>query len=174
MQINTKEYNKEIHDIYKALTVKQPYADKLVRPIYVRDGKPFAEKQIEVRSKPTSYRGELLICSSKKPILPGRESGKTIGFVELYDVKPVVEFTSEEWELTCIPALERHKYLNGYGWFMRNPRRVVEMPINGQLGIYNIVMPKGDITEYPERITIDEKDWRIIKAKCTYGKDSEI
>ena len=174
MQINTKEYNKEIHDIYKALTVKQPYADKLVRPIYIKNGMAFAAKQIEVRTRPTSYRGELLICSSKKPILPGRESGKTIGLVELYDVKPVVEFTSEEWELTLIPPLERYKYLNGYGWFMRNPRRVVEMPVKGQLGVYNVVVPKGDITEYPECITVDEKDWRIIKAKCEYGEKTKI
>lgn len=174
MQIDIKDYNPEIHDKYKALTVRQPYADKLVRPVYVKDGKPYAEKQIEVRTRPTSYRGDLLICSAKNPVIPGRDSGVTIGFVELYDVKPVAEFTADEWDLTAIPEQERDKYKNGYGWMMRNPRRVVEMPIKGQLGVYNLVIPKDDITEYPERITIDEKDWRIIKAQCEYGKISKI
>lgn len=166
MQVDYKDFNPEIHDKYKALTVRQPYADLLVRPVFVKDGNLYAEKQIEVRTRPTSYRGDLLICSAKLPVIPGRESGVTIGFVELYDVKPVAEFTAEEWELTAIPEQERDKFKNGYGWMMRKPRRVVEMPIKGQLGVYNLVVPKDDITEYPERITIDEKDWRIIKANC--------
>lgn len=165
MQIEYKDYNPEIHDLYKALTVRQPYADKLVRAIYHNGGFAVAEKQIEVRTRPISYRGELLICSAKMPVVPGRESGVTIGLVDLYDVKPVAEFTPEEWELTAIPIEERDKYINGYGWKMRNPRRVVEMPIKGQLGVYNLVVPKGDITEYPEHMKIDNRDWRIIKAQ---------
>lgn len=164
--IKREDFNPENHDLYKGLTVWQPYADRLVRPAYVKDGVPYAEKQIEVRGRITHYRGDLLICSSKTPKIAGHDSGVTCGLVELYAVKPASEFTEEEWELTTIPKEQRDFYRNGYGWMMRNPRRVVEMPVKGKLGIYDIVLPKDSITEYPLRITIDEKDWRIIKAKA--------
>ena len=166
MQIDIKLYNPEIHDMYKALTVKQPYADLLTRAEY-RDenGEYHAEKSIEVRSKNISYRGELLISSSAKPVdLWGRyQYGVTCGLVELYDTKPVEEFTPEEWAATCIPEPNRPR--KGYGWFMRNPRRVIEMPVKGQLGVYNLAVPKGDITEYPRIVVVDKEGFEMIKAK---------
>lgn len=164
MQIDKCEYNPEQHDVYKALTVKQPYADKLTRVLY-RDklGGYHAEKTIEVRTRNTHYRGDLLICSSAKPVFPGRESGVTCGFVELCDVKPVEEFTAADWEATCIPESERPR--KGFGWIMRNPRRVVEMPIKGQLGVYNLIVPKGDITEYPRTLVFGKDGIEMIKSK---------
>lgn len=164
MQIERKDFNPDQHDVYKALTVKQPYADLLTRVAF-RDesGEYHAEKTIEVRTRNINYRGDLLICSSAKPVIPGRESGVTCGFVELYGVKPVEEFTPEDWAATCIPESERPR--KGFGWIMRNPRRVVEMPIKGQLGLYNIIVPKGDITEYPREMQIGTDGWNIIQRK---------
>ena len=164
MQIERKDFNPDQHDVYKALTVKQPYADLLTRVAF-RDesGEYHAEKTIEVRTRNINYRGDLLICSSAKPVIPGRESGVTCGFVELYGVKPVEEFTPEDWAATCIPENERPR--KGFGWLMRNPRRVVEMPVKGQLGLYNIIVPKGDITEYPREMQIGTDGWNIIQRK---------
>lgn len=162
MQINRKDYNPEQHDVYKALSVKQPYADLLTRVVF-RDesGEYHAEKTIEMRTRNTNYRGDLLVCASAKPELPGRMSGVTCGFVELYDVKPIEQFTPEDWAATCIPEKDRpHK---GYGWMMRNPRRVVEMPIKGQLGVYNLIVPKGDITVYPRAMALDSDGWDIMQ-----------
>lgn len=168
MQIKNSEYNAELHDKWRALTVRQPYAQALVNAAYVdNDGTVYATKQIEVRTKNTSYRGDLLICSSMRPEIAGMESGVTMGFVELYDVKPVADFTAEDWDNTCIPEDQRPKL--GYGWMMRNPRRVVEMPVKGQLGIYNLVVPKGDITEYPTVCKIDRDGWELIKKKFRNG-----
>ena len=163
MQIDKKDYHPEKHDVYRALTVKQPYADLLTR-VSFRDeaGEFHAEKTIEVRTRCTNYRGDLLICSSAKPIDKG-QPGVTCGFVELYDTKPVEEFTPEDWAATCIPESERPR--KGYGWMMRNPRRVVEMPIKGQLGIYNIIVPKGDITEYPRNIAFGKDGWELVKKQ---------
>lgn len=144
MQYSSKQYDPELHDRFRALTVKQPYADDLVN----------GSKTIEVRSRKTSYRGDLLICSSASPVYPGMQSGCTLGFVELYDIKPVSEFTKEDWDNTRIPIDKRKNITKGYGWFMRNPRRVIEMPIKGQLGIYNLVYTKDVIMEYPTRIKI--------------------
>ena len=166
MQIRPEEYNEELHVKIRALCVKQPFADLLTRVVF-RDenGEYHAEKTIEVRSRNTQYRGDLLICSSAKPVDPwGRYmSGVTCGFVELYDTKPIEEFTLEDWAATCIPVEERHKYRKGYGWMMRNPRRVVEMPIKGQLGLYNIIVPKDDITEYPREMALGADGWKLIK-----------
>jgi hypothetical protein len=119
---------------YKALSVKQPYAEAIAN----------GHKTIEVRSRNTTYRGDLVICSSAKPFLPGfgLPAGVTICVVELYDVKPVEEFTAEDWAATCIPPDDQP--LEGFGWLVRNPRRVEEIPVKGQLGIYNLVVSPGE------------------------------
>ena len=164
MQIDRKDYNPDQHDVYKALSVKQPYADLLTRVVFLDEsGEYYAEKTIEVRTRNTNYRGDLLVCASAKPELPGRMSGVTCGFVELYDVKPIEQFTTEDWAATCIPEKDRPR--KGYGWMMRNPRRVVEMPIKGQLGVYNLIVPKGDITEYPREMALDSYGWDVVQQQ---------
>lgn len=164
MQIDVKQYNPAEHDMFQGLTVKQPYADLLTRVVYRDDaGGYHADKTIEVRSRNINYRGDLLICSSAKPVLPGRESGVTCGLVELYGTKPVEEFTEADWAATCIPEKDRPR--TGWGWLMRNPRRVVEMPVKGQLGIYKIVVPKGDITEYPREMALGNDGWKKVQQK---------
>lgn len=164
MQIERKDFNPEQHDVYKALSVKQPYADLLTRVVFRDDnGEYHADKTIEVRTRNTNYRGDLLICSSSKPEIPGRLSGVTCGFVELYDVKPIEDFTPEDWAATCIREQERPR--KGYGWMMRNPRRVVEMPIKGQLGVYNLIVPKGDITEYPREMALGADGWDMLNKR---------
>ena len=164
MQIDRKDFNPDQHDVFKALSVKQPWADLLTRVVF-RDenGEYHADKTIEVRTRNTNYRGDLLVCSSSKPEIPGRMSGVTCGFVELYDVKPIEDFTPQDWAATCIPEKDRPR--KGYGWMIRNPRRVVEMPIKGQLGVYNLIVPKGDITEYPRAMALDSDGWDIIQQR---------
>lgn len=167
MQIDKKDYNPALHEVFKCLTVKQPYAALLTR-VVGRDaetGEFFAEKRIEVRSRNINFRGEILICSSAKPVdkLGLYPAGVTCGFVELYDTKPVEEFTPEDWAATCIPEGERPK--TGWGWLVRNPRRVVEMPIKGQLGLYNLIVPKGDITCYPQHVAMGADGWEKVQKK---------
>ena len=164
MQIDKRDYNPDEHEVFKALTVKQPFADLLTVVVRVDDWGIYpAAKEIEVRSRKTNYRGDILICSSAEPEIPGRMSGVTCGFVELYDVKPVEEFTPEDWAATCIPEASRPK--TGYGWLVRHPRRVVEMPIKGQLGVYNLIVPKGDITVYPQEMALGSDGWEMIKKR---------
>lgn len=166
MQVDAKLYDPAIHDRYTALTVKQPYAAFLTQAVRRdEDGNVYAHKSIEVRSRNTKFRGDLLICSSAKsdPLDCFREhpTGVTCGFVELYRTKRVEDFTPEEWAETCIP--EGKRPAKGWGWFMRNPRRVVEMPIKGKLGLYPLVVPKNDITPYPQRILLGKQTFQQIK-----------
>ena len=165
MQFNSKEYNPAQHDRWRALTVKNPYATQLVTAAYEMDGIIYGEKTIEVRSKNTPYRGDLMVCSSANPVIAGYESGVTLGLVELYDVKPVSAFTPEDWAQTRIPEEKRRHITKGFGWMMRNPRRVVEFPIKGQLGIYNLVYTKGVITEYPRALVVDKESYELLNKK---------
>lgn len=165
MQFNNKEYNKEKHDRWKALTVKQPYATALVTPSKTIDGVTYGLKSIEVRSRKTLYRGDLIICASQGQDLPNFPSGCCLGLVELYDVKPIEDFTPEDWENTCIPEDERSFITLGYGWLMRNPRRLIEMPVKGQLGIFNLVYTKGVIMEYPQHVVVTREDYKKIMSE---------
>lgn len=162
MQFDNKNFNPEQHDRWRALTVKNPYATQLVTVAYEDNGITYAEKCIEVRSKNTPYRGDLMVCSSANPVIAGMESGVTLGLVELYDVKPIKDFTPEDWAQTRIPEEKRKHITKGYGWLMRNPRRVVEFPIKGQLGIYNLVYTKDIITEYPRALVMDKESYEMI------------
>lgn len=175
MQIDRNKYNPVEHDSFRALTVKQPYAENLVTPAYKdEDGIIYGVKTIEVRSKRTQYRGDLLICSSASPVLPGMLSGVTLGFVELYDIKPIEEFTEEDWENTRIPKEKREKITHGYGWLMRNPRRVIEYPIKGQLGIYNLYYTKGEIMQYPQIVELDKAGWEQIQKGVKKWKHADF
>ena len=175
MQYSNKEFDKEKHDRWRALTVKQPYATDLVTAIREdSDGTRYGLKCIEVRSRPTNYRGDVMICSSAKPIIPGLESGVTLGLVELYGIKPVSEFTAEDWKNTRIPDDVRVKIKGGYGWLMRNPRRVIEFPIKGQLGVYNLVYTKDTIIQYPEVLIMDKAGLDIINNKAKKNEKDRI
>lgn len=137
MQHKRENFNKDMHEVKKALTVKKPYAE------WIAQGK----KTIEVRSKNTKHRGELIICSSQKPVIQEMQSGCILCSVDLYDVKPLSKLTVDEWELTKIPVNQRDE-LKGYGWFLRNPVRMVEYPVKGQLGIWSLVMDKLEFMPY--------------------------
>lgn len=144
----------EVYDAFRALCVRQPYASRLIN----------GEKTIEVRSKNTYYRGQLLICASKRPEVGSMPVGCTVGIVELYDVKPVSDFTEEDWERTTIPPAERCRY-SGFGWMMRNPVRVIEHPVVGQVGIHMKYFPKDTLIPYPTHISIDAESRALIDAQ---------
>lgn len=165
MQINNVEYNAELHEQYKCLSIPQPIADWMTKLEYIDDNGEFhARKEVEIRSRDVNYRGDVLICSSKFPEVVGCDCGVTLGIVELYDVKHVSDFTDEDWAKTALPKSEWGRK-TGYGYFFRNPRPVVEMPVRGMLGFYKITLPKGDITPYPRYLEVGEREWKKINRK---------
>ena len=108
----------------KALSLKQPWAN------LVAEGK----KTIETRKWSTKYRGDLVICSSRKPEI--ERYGCAICIVELYDVGPMKK---EHEKAACIEV-----YKGAHSWFLRNLRKIDPVfPIHGQLGIYDLEIPEG-------------------------------
>ena len=165
MQINNVDYDAELYEQNKCLTIAQPYADLLTKIDYIDSSDVcHARKEVEIRSRNVKYRGDVLICSAREPDVAGRDCGVTLGLVELYDVKRVGDFTEDDWRRTALPESE-WTAKTGYGYFFRNPRPVVEMPIRGMIGLYKITLPKGDITIYPRHLELGDKEWEKIKRK---------
>lgn len=127
----------------KALSIRQPFASLVVSGM----------KKLEVRSKQTTFRGRLLICSSltlhdglminplnqeqvtclqyvwdscKIPLL----FGFGIGFVDLVGCRPMVV---EDETLSLVPFQENH-----FVWELANPITIDAFKVKGQLGIFNV------------------------------------
>ena len=130
----------------KAISVRQPFADFIKRGV----------KYIETRTKPTNYRGRVVICSSKKPhqgsyftVIENRELDiNCINFLEqlkfateikfgyalctadLVDCRPMVK--ADELPARC------RLYDGAYSWVFENIRKIDPFPVKGQLGIFNL------------------------------------
>jgi hypothetical protein len=110
----------------RILSVRQPWAWAIVA----------GHKDVENRSKRTSYRGRLFIHASLRPSaeglaycrraeleLPELQYGVVLGSVELYDV---TDRSSSRW---WIPG--------NFAWALRNPSVLTRpMPLKGRLGIF--------------------------------------
>lgn len=104
---------------WKAISLKQPWAN------LVASGK----KTIETRKWTTKYRGDLVICSSKKPEIP--PAGYALCLAELYLIEPMKK---EHESKACIKI-----YPGAYSWFLRNVRPLKSpIPVKGSLGIFNL------------------------------------
>lgn len=150
MQFDRREYDPILHDLFKAITIHQPEADAII-PLTNRKA-----QSVHFRARPTQYRGEIVICSSMKPEVPGYLMGCALGFAELVDVRPVGELSDAE-----LGGLERPA--KGYAYIFRNPRRAVEIPVSGHLGVFDLILPKGELMEYPRAVSLDERAWNGIK-----------
>lgn len=168
--------------LFKALSVRQPYAT------YIEWG----AKTVEIRSKDTSYRGPLLICSSKTPAVTirGAESkaafeeefpcGHVICLVDLVDSRPVqVSDGNKSGEVLLCDMLDEAydpNFLEGdarYAWVLENPRAVTEfIPVKGKLNFFDVELDEGLIEsdeEARERIAPLRKEFEDI-LKEALGK----
>ncbi len=102
----------------KALSIKQPWANMIV------DGL----KTIETRTWSTSYRGTLLIVSSKQP--PIYPSGMALAVADLVDCRPMTR--QDEVAAGCT------LYVGAYAWVLENVRRIEMFPVRGQQGLYEV------------------------------------
>lgn len=149
----------------KALSVKQPWAFLLV------DG----QKQIEVRSWSTDYRGELIICASAAPknvfwhdyhekqnrLLP---AGCVIGAVELLDVRKLEPDDSEyslceyqpdcyAWVMNSVCFFQPKKILGKLSLFEVDENSLVVIPNHSDDWIFNYPAPQGEI-KYTEKCDV--------------------
>jgi hypothetical protein len=160
MQYNKADYNPAEHDDYLAIFMRQPFAHDL----------SIGYKSIEVRDDYTTYRGDVLICSTPKYSYRNMEGGATIGLAELYDIKPVAELTREEWKKTRVPFFTWKTLKHGYAWLFRNQRRVIEMPINKKARghLCHVYYTNDMINPYPRYMLYDRYNISPLNKKRGY------
>ncbi len=131
-------------DILKCLSVSQPFADLIIS----------GKKIIELRNWNTNFRGEFLIhapikirindCSRLK-IKKKLVTGAIVGKVELYDVKKydLIKEIKKDQKFHF-----SSKKFNGktFGFMLKNSKSLrIPIPWKGQLGFFNVDLPKSKI-----------------------------
>jgi len=137
MQFRVKDFDDAIHEKWLALTIPQPEADYICKPVCQRNDGSWAacKTSMELPFK-TAYRGDILIVSSGSKYPSVHPSGATIGLVMI----------------DSIERLENGLYL----WRFSDPRMVVPFPAKGpRTKLWPYVCPKGEVTEYPRLIRLD-------------------
>lgn len=106
----------------KCLSVRQPWANLIAQ----------GKKTIETRTWSTTYRGPLLIVSSRKPdIAP---AGYGLAVIQLIDCRMM---TVQDEEAACCP-----QYAGAYSWILNDIKPIKPFPVKGNLSIYEIEFPK--------------------------------
>ena len=102
----------------KALSIKEPYASKILNE----------EKTIETRIWKTSYRGDILLCASKKP--KSAISGDAFAIAELVFCRPMLD--TDEWQACC------EIYDGAYSWVFKNIRKIEQFLVKGQNRLFEV------------------------------------
>lgn len=133
----------------KAISVQNPWAH------YITTG----EKTIEVRSWSTEHRGDLLICSSSAPKIPGMISGHALCIVSLDDVTP---FKKKHVEAACLDEMPDE---GSYAWHLSNVRLIKPFPVKGKLNFYYI--EDENIVEFEgENGELTDEERSLIWSEC--------
>jgi len=93
----------------KAISIKNPYATQILH----------GSKTIEYRTWDTKHRGDLLICSSANPKVPGMLSGYAL----------------------CVCSIEKTTYndeTEEYEWHLSNVRKIKAFPVKGKLNFFEV------------------------------------
>lgn len=148
--LNNQDNTQELNEGGKqgrmfALFLRQPFANDLAS----------GNKTIEIRSKTTRYRGQMLICSTQKWWYKDMMPACCVGIAELYDIKPLSQLTLDDWRQTRVPVSRRKDIKGGFAWFFRDCKRIVEFPASSKNKIAFIDFNKGDIFPYPENVKLD-------------------
>lgn len=111
----------------KALSIKQPWANMIAS----------GEKTIETRTWKTTYRGPLLIVSSKTPEIP--PAGQALAIGNLVECRPMSVLDE--------PAAQCPKYDGAFAWVFDQIRKIEPFPVKGQPGLFDVTVPDhvGDV-----------------------------
>jgi hypothetical protein len=109
----------------KALSLKQPWANLIVA----------GDKTIETRVWGTSYRGRILLLSSKSPnITP---AGFALATADLIDCRPMTKRDEHAAKCTIYPK--------AVAWILENVRPIEPFPMKGQLGLFDVEVPEDKL-----------------------------
>lgn len=142
----------------KCLSVSQPFADLIVS----------GKKRIELRNWNTRFRGEFLVHAPLKirrddarrlRIDGGFVTGAVIGKAEIFGVKKY----ETEAQLRRDRSLHfAAKCIRGrYGFMLKNAKTLrIPVPCKGQLGFFEVKIPKEGFSEDHIRADIMDEEYR--------------
>jgi len=102
----------------KAVSIKEPWASLILS----------GKKTIETRTWSTKYRGDLLLCASKKPV--SSISGCAFAIAQLIGCDPM---TKLDEHLACCEI-----YDGAWSWFLLDVRPIKPFPVKGMLGLFEV------------------------------------
>lgn len=115
-----------------AISLHQPWASAI---FYLPENRTIlagfdivAQKTIESRRWKTDHRGELLIVSTKSPVVPGLPAGTALGVVEVTDCKIFTPGDVARSQSFFVPGL--------YAWLLANIRPIVPFKVSGRQGFF--------------------------------------
>jgi hypothetical protein len=119
------EMNETINNLieYTSLSINQPYAE------FICNGK----KTIEIRSWKTEYRGNILICSTKRPCYNNLLCGHALCLAELYKID---SFKPEHFEFTGINFNNPIYSKCTYAWHLKNIRKIKPFKVIGKQRLF--------------------------------------
>lgn len=92
------------------------------------------DKRIETRPWPTSHRGDLLICSTKKPEYPGLPLGKAVCMVQVIACR---QMTTADEKQACCPV-----YPGAWSWILTDIREIdTPFAVKGRQGFFEVDVP---------------------------------
>lgn len=124
----------------KALSVRQPWANLIASGV----------KTIEIRTWKTKYRGNLLICASKK--IDGAAESAFKRTIYQFELKP-----SDLGVAVCVANLIDCRRMNrddtqaalcnppdagAYAWVLEDVKRIKPFHVKGQLGLFEVEFAK--------------------------------
>ena len=142
----------------KALSIRNPFAHQIM----------CGEKEIECRSWQTSYRGDILICSSASPKIEGTISGHALCIARLDSIEP---FTRKHLKKACLDYMPEKEC---YAWHLTNIRVIKPFAVKGKLNFFNVddelieVIDNGDNSLTDEEA--DELYFKYIEPLIYKGK----
>ena len=99
-------------------------------------------KAVECRTWKTSYRGPLLICSSRGNCVDTNEygdfifyGGLALGVVKLADIR---KMTRKDLKHAYIPAEWHKDALKRYAWHVKKLYELVPFPVKGRLNLFEV------------------------------------
>jgi hypothetical protein len=102
----------------KAISIKQPWANLIAS----------GQKTIETREWSTSYRGQILLVSSKIPKI--EPAGFAVAVADLVDCRVMTKADEDAAQCSIYP--------NAFAWVLQNVRAIEPFPVKGQLGLYEV------------------------------------
>lgn len=111
----------------RALSVKQPWANLIAS----------GRKTIECRTWATTYRGPIIIVSSKRPDI--EPAGCTVALATLDDCTPLTEVDFPDAFPTYNRSEFEHDWSGGIiGWRFSDIKQLHPFPMKGQQGLYYV------------------------------------